>query len=109
MASPSIHMYLTTHRHIYIYIYILFKYLNPATAWSSRINVKEREERKTSEKVKKKNGIEALRMKHSTLSRATDALIGDREQNRKQKRTRRKKERERERIDCSGFVADTFS
>ena len=37
-------------------------------------------------------GIEARRVKHPAPSRATDALIGDEEQNGKEKRTKRKKE-----------------
>ena len=39
---------------------------------------------------RERKGIEALRVKHPTPSRATDALIGDEKQNRKRKRTKRK-------------------
>ena len=43
-------------------------------------------------RLKKRKGIEALRVRHQTPSRATDALIGDEEKNGKQKRTKRKKQ-----------------
>ena len=42
-------------------------------------------------RAKKREGIEAQREKHLIPSKATDALIGDENQNRKQKRTKRKK------------------
>ena len=38
----------------------------------------------------KRKGIEGQRVKHPTTSQATDALIGNEEQNDKQKRTKRK-------------------
>ena len=48
------------------------------------INAKEREKKeREARRAKKRKGIEALRVKHPTPSRATDALIGDEEQNRK--------------------------
>ena len=43
-------------------------------------------------RMKKRKGFEAQRVKHPTLSQATDALIGDEEWNRKQRRTKRKKQ-----------------
>ena len=49
---------------------------------------KERQVRRT----KKRKGVEAQRVKHPTPSQATDALIGDEEQNGKQKSTKRKKQ-----------------
>ena len=42
--------------------------------------------------MKKREGIEAQRVKHSTLFPATGALIGDEEENGKQKGTKRKKQ-----------------
>ena len=66
-----------------LFIFLLHYNLNPATAGSACINAKERE-------VKKRKGIEALRMKHPTRSRAADALIREEEQNRIQKGTKRK-------------------
>ena len=50
--------------------------------------VKERKVRR----VKERKGIDALRVKHPTPSRAIDALTGEEEQNGKQKRTKRKKQ-----------------
>ena len=44
--------------------------------------------------MKKRKGIEAQKVKHSTPSLAIDALIGDEEQNRR----REQKERNRERV-----------
>ena len=41
-------------------------------------------------RVKERKGIEALRVKYPTPSRAINALIGDEEQNGKQKRIKRK-------------------
>ena len=64
-------------------INLLFKYLNTAIVRSGRINAKEKVRR-----VKSRKGIEATRAKHPTQSRATNALIGDEEQNGKQKRTK---------------------
>ena len=43
-------------------------------------------------RTKKKKGIEALMAKHTTPSRAIDAIIGEEEQNGKQKRAKRKKQ-----------------
>ena len=43
--------------------------------------------------VKKKKGIEAKRANHPTPSQATDALIGDEEQNGKQENKIKEKER----------------
>ena len=43
-------------------------------------------------KVKKRKGIESLRVKHPTPSRETDTFIGDEEQIEKQKITKRKKQ-----------------
>ena len=45
--------------------------------------------------VKIPKGIEANRVRHPTPSQATDALIGDEKQNRKQKRTKNKKKETR--------------
>ena len=59
----------------------------PANAGSARINAKKRKARRR----KKRKGIEAHRVRHPTPSQATDALIGDEEQNGKRKRTKRKK------------------
>ena len=54
----------------------------------ARINAMEREKKeKQVRKVKKRKGVEAQRVKHPTPSQATDALIGEKEQNGKQKRT----------------------
>ena len=65
--------------------------LNSATAGSAHINAKERDknERKV-RRVKKRKWIEAQRVKHPTSSRATDALIGDEEQNGKQQKEKEK-------------------
>ena len=41
-------------------------------------------------RAKKREGIEEQRVKHQTPSSATDALIGDEDQNGKQNRTKRK-------------------
>ena len=41
----------------------------------------------------RKKGIEALRVKHPTLSRVIDALIGDEEQSGKEKKEKQKKQR----------------
>ena len=46
---------------------------------------------KKERRVKKRKGTEALRVKHLTSSLATDALIGDEEQDGKRKRTKRNK------------------
>ena len=46
--------------------------------------MKERQVRRA--RKKKKKGIEALRTKHSTTSRAIDALTGEEKQNGKQRR-----------------------
>ena len=63
------------------------------TAVSVRINAKEREKKERKVRiVKKMKGIDAERVKYSTAFQATDALIGDEEQNGKQKRTKRKKQ-----------------
>ena len=43
-------------------------------------------------RAKKRKGIKALRSKYPILSKATDALIGEEEQDRKEKKTKRKKE-----------------
>ena len=51
-----------------------------------------REEGKTIERVNERKGIEALRTKHPTTSRAIDALIEEEEQNVKQKRTKGKEQ-----------------
>ena len=70
---------------IYIFFFLLlflsfFIYSN--TVGSVRINVKEREEKeKQVRRVKKRKGVEAQRVKHPTLSRANNALIGKEEQN----------------------------
>ena len=53
----------------------------------ARINTKEREKKERQvRREKKRKGIEAQTVKHSTPSRATYALIGDEEQNGKQKK-----------------------
>ena len=76
---------------------LLYKYLNPATVGSARTNAKEREKKEGKvRKVKKRKGIEAMRVKHPTPSQAIDALIGDgRKHNRNQKK---EKERKRDQI-----------
>ena len=84
---------------VYIYIYIyLFIYLfyctelNPATAESVRVNAKERKkEERQVRRVKKRKGIEVLRAKHPTASRAIDAIIGE-EENEKQKNKKKEME-----------------
>ena len=59
----------------------------------ARINTKEREKKERQvRREKKRKGIEAQTVKHSTPSLPTDALIGNEEQNEKQKRTKRKKQ-----------------
>ena len=62
--------------------------MGPARISAEKRDKKERKARR----VKKRKGIEAQRVKHPTLSHATDALTGDEEQNGKQKRTKRKKQ-----------------
>ena len=54
-----------------LFIYLLHYNLNPATAGSARINAKER--------AKKKEEIEAQRMKPPNPSQATDAHTGEEE------------------------------
>ena len=76
--------------YIYLYIYIYYTRIYSYTAGSTCVNTKERQVRI----VKRRKGIEPQRAKHPGLSRATNALIGNEEQNGKKKRT---KERNRER------------
>ena len=59
-----------------------------ASAGSAHINGKERKEKRG----KKRKGIEAQRVKHPTPPRATDALIGEEEQNGNQSRLKRKQQ-----------------
>ena len=68
---------------ILLLLYIIIRRPIPANAGLARINAKERKVR-----WKKRKGIEAHRVKNPTPSQATDALIGDEEQNGKQKRTK---------------------
>ena len=76
------------------YFIFLFKYLNPTTGGSERINVKERKKKERQmRKAKKRKGIEAPRVKNPTQYRAINALIGDEYQNGKQKRTKRNPEK----------------
>ena len=75
---------------LFLFYYLLFKYLNPISACSARINAKEREKNEGKvRRVKKRKGIEAQRGKRPTPSRA---LMGEEEQNGKRKRTKRKKQ-----------------
>ena len=65
--------------------------LNPDTVGSAHINAKEREKKERQVKgTNKKKGIEAQRVKPSTLSQGTDARIGDEEQKGKQKEIKKK-------------------
>ena len=78
---------------MFLLLLLLYKDLNPAIAGLTRIDVKEREKKENLvRRGKKRKGIEAQIMKHPTLSRSTDALIGDEDQNGNQKRTKRKKQ-----------------
>ena len=80
----------------YLFIYLFGNYLHPATVGSARINVKEREKKERQvRRMKERKGIEAPRVKYPTPSRATDALIGDEEQNGKQKKLKKKRNRGR--------------
>ena len=56
---------------------MLYRDLSPANAGSARINDKEREkEERQVRSAKKMKGIEALRVKPTTLSQGIDGLIG---------------------------------
>ena len=67
------------------FIYLLYYNLNPATTGSARINGKEREKKKGQvRRAKKRKGMEAQGVKPSTRARTTDALTGEKGQNRKQ-------------------------
>ena len=77
---------------LFIYLfYLLYYNRNPATARSLRIHAKERGKKKGKvRRAKKRKGVEAERAKLSTPSQATDAHIGDEEQNGKQKKSKKK-------------------
>ena len=63
------------------------KNTNPATAGYVPINAKDRNENERQvRRAKKKKGIEEQRAKPPTPTRATNALIGDEEQNGKEKK-----------------------
>ena len=70
------------------FIYLLYYNLNPATTGSARINGKEREKKGQVRRAKKRKGMEAQGVKPSTRARTTDALTGEKEQNRKQKKNK---------------------
>ena len=76
-SNPYIYIYI----YIYIYLFIYIKLLpSPATAGSARMNAKEREKKERRvRRAKKREGIEAQRVKHPTPSGATDAITGDEE------------------------------
>ena len=58
------------------------------------INAKEREEKERQRRrAKKREGIEAQRVKFSAISRAINVLIGDEEQKIKQKKKEKRKNR----------------
>ena len=77
-------------------IYLFGQIPTPVSAWSARINPKEREKQERQVRRSKKKGGKEQRAKSPTPTRAIDALIGDDEQSEKQKEE--EKERNRERI-----------
>ena len=76
---------------IYLFIYYTRSYSRHCGVGAHNAKERDKKERQV-RRVKKKEGIEAQRVKHPTQARVTDALIEDEEQNEEQKRTKRKKQ-----------------